>query len=1039
MINDEFAAAVIAAVDPSAAVSADFRKQAIASCDNLKRSAEGWKVCLERLLTKHTDRHEVTFFCLMVLEEYVDSHYGKLPDEQRTPFRQSVMDLLGNFIRPGAALQQGFIKNKLCLVIVKLVKHDYPTRWPDFFTDMLKWFAVQLEREAIDVFLRILKIVDEEIAEFEADRTEAEIQTVMLIKQTLKVTCIQDIVGTMYNILVQCQTKHVDLAARCLDTLAEYIGWVDISFVANERFIALLYHFLQVPDLQELAADCINEIIFKRLNGNDKIKLIKTLNIFQVLEQTQLKNEGFAIKIAAIVDTLGQELLMCTTQGRKVLKGSCHVLDADEITPHLEAEAAAMLQQALGMGYNCLEFPSFRVQEQVLEFYLSFTNILKALPAMGDVEEKHYRRIFLAAANGLAFPDWYQFEDLGDDEIHFQRFRDSGPKRLFVNLLRCQPDLGISLLTAFITSELSSSNLTPAKIEALLTLLYLVQEGIKNLKTFLKQNSAFYNVVGSLLMSDVSNTRHAAVQIQYFKCCNRYVSLFESHTQLIPVVVGYFMDTRGIQSSNPTVRSQACYLLWRFIKGFSVAGRSHLQPLATPLIEAVQAVITPFLQKQTLDSAKDLSLDDCDYLCELMGIMVSSDVVGATNNGIVLGQVASFFQSRLDSILSHQHIWSQSELDAELACNKMAQIMSSIGCMSKALTKDSKACPNDPAVHRRKAPASCSSAPSLPCHAATPVAASTCVRTNHSAAVCTCSTVASVFSTALKSSIPPAQDGGLFGEAVIPSLPHALEVLLVHSSQHAVVPLLQLISQLMAKFNERVASVVDGLFEKVVQVSFAAIHKFDYIDASGGQASAGYTVDKQDRDLIFKSYYQIIKMVTSTPGLAFVLTSDKNKGHINQILSSVTRGCSFPQDVAVHKTCFHILNKFVEHWHSAANGNVEASVRSFIFQDITAKVFECLSAPYISPNPDEFDAGALLLVKEIVSLQITCAKCFSEAYLNTLGEYLVCGPLKMSQDWAKGYCMALAGTNQNDSKMLLMGFVKDRAKRLKANYNAGFR
>ena len=49
------------------------------------------------------------------------------------------------------------------------------------------------------------------------------------------------IIDILYNIFVACHgnEQYIELAARCLETLSEYIGWVDIELVASERSVAL--------------------------------------------------------------------------------------------------------------------------------------------------------------------------------------------------------------------------------------------------------------------------------------------------------------------------------------------------------------------------------------------------------------------------------------------------------------------------------------------------------------------------------------------------------------------------------------------------------------------------------------------------------------------------------------------------------------------------------------------------------------------------------------------------------------------------------
>jgi len=62
----------------------------------------------------------------------------------------------------------------------------------------------------------------------------------------------------------------------CLDVIGAYVSWIDVSLIANERFVQVLLQFMAVPLLRETACDCVHEIICKGMEPTAKTALIES-------------------------------------------------------------------------------------------------------------------------------------------------------------------------------------------------------------------------------------------------------------------------------------------------------------------------------------------------------------------------------------------------------------------------------------------------------------------------------------------------------------------------------------------------------------------------------------------------------------------------------------------------------------------------------------------------------------------------------------------------------------------------------------------
>ena len=132
--HSDFVAAVLITFDPSA--DAGLREQAQAYCNAIASSEDGWQLCLAKLnevaLNRGSDH--VKFWCLMVIENIADKRYHTMSQESKDVLRRSLMLFVRDVIP--AVPQPGHIKNKLCAIIVRIVKHDYPAAWPTFFSSV---------------------------------------------------------------------------------------------------------------------------------------------------------------------------------------------------------------------------------------------------------------------------------------------------------------------------------------------------------------------------------------------------------------------------------------------------------------------------------------------------------------------------------------------------------------------------------------------------------------------------------------------------------------------------------------------------------------------------------------------------------------------------------------------------------------------------------------------------------------------------------------------------------------------------------------
>ena len=153
---------------PEAKEHAPLKQQAMAYCEQVKQSADGWRHNLG--LLKASQRSEAHFYALQTLQDLVVLREGEggaglqslLPEGARVELRVALLawmqQLQHQQLLPRLA---PFVLTKLAVVIALLIKADYPERWPPAFDELL--MLLKGGAAGIELHARIFAAIDEEI------------------------------------------------------------------------------------------------------------------------------------------------------------------------------------------------------------------------------------------------------------------------------------------------------------------------------------------------------------------------------------------------------------------------------------------------------------------------------------------------------------------------------------------------------------------------------------------------------------------------------------------------------------------------------------------------------------------------------------------------------------------------------------------------------------------------------------------------------------------------------------------------------------
>lgn len=197
-------------------------------------------------------------------------------------------------------------------------------------------------------------------------------------------------------------TKAVEVTCEATTVIGDYASWIDISLIVTPMTMSLLYRLLQQNEvsLRIAAADALLEIATKGMNGEDKIKLLRALNLTSTISELEKgtrrnKSQGelsdgevsFREHLARLANGVGIDLV-------RILEGpKSPVANMTKAASEARAAADEMLLSHLGIILDFLTDEWDELAEAVL-------------PCIGETlaAYKKLRRTGKAAASGADVP-----------------------------------------------------------------------------------------------------------------------------------------------------------------------------------------------------------------------------------------------------------------------------------------------------------------------------------------------------------------------------------------------------------------------------------------------------------------------------------------------------------------------------------------------------------------------------------------------------------------------------------------------------------
>ncbi|GAX79005.1 hypothetical protein CEUSTIGMA_g6445.t1 [Chlamydomonas eustigma] len=194
------------------------------------------------------------YFALQILENVIKFKWGALPIEQREGIRNFLSNLIIRFtLDEGLFRQESTFVNKLNILLVQILKHDWPHKWQSFIPDIVG--ASKTSETLCENTMKILRLLSEEVFDFSRlDLTQAKTKE---LKTSLnnEFRLIHELC-----VFVLMNTRKVELIKATLETLNVYLTWVPLGYIFESNLVELLLQMFPQPAFRNTALQCLTEV-----------------------------------------------------------------------------------------------------------------------------------------------------------------------------------------------------------------------------------------------------------------------------------------------------------------------------------------------------------------------------------------------------------------------------------------------------------------------------------------------------------------------------------------------------------------------------------------------------------------------------------------------------------------------------------------------------------------------------------------------------------------------------------------------------------
>ncbi|BAF22169.1 exportin-T [Oryza sativa Japonica Group] len=607
---DDLEQAILLASDSPAAAAASpaVRAEALAYCARARDETPPSSLlhlCLYGLAS--SPHAHVHFWCLQTIHDALLLRRRlALPDDLAL-LRSSLLSLAVS----SNAASPPFLRNKLAQLLALLVRFEYPHVYPSYFLDLIP--PSPPLPGPTDMFARVLVSLDDDLLSQDYPRNAEEASDAGRVKDAMRAQCVPQIARHWHEAAVSLRAADPAVAAVALDAARRCISWIDVSLVANDVFVPLLFDIALSPGsvapLAAAAVGCLSAVAAKRMDARAKVALLRSL----MSAQKGFGSPDSGLKMAHLVTAYAVEALECYRKlGSSDADGAAALEMLEEVLPAVFAAAESGDDDEVDSG-------------SVLEFLSGYVSTMKA-PT--EKQLGHLGQILEVVRMQMSYDPVYRghldvLDKIGKEEEDLMAEQRKDLIALFRSICRVAPGATQLFIRGLLVTALSSAEVSVEDVEVALTLFYRLGEivGEEEIRT---GAGLIRELVPMLLSARFSCHTHRLVALVYLDTISRYIKFMQENDQYVPHLLTVFLDERGIHHQNAHVSCHAGYLLMRAIRLL----KAKLVPYLDTILQSLQDALVQFTATDWANKdIKFSSSEDGSQIFEAVGLLIGIEEV----------------------------------------------------------------------------------------------------------------------------------------------------------------------------------------------------------------------------------------------------------------------------------------------------------------------------------------------------------------------------------------------------------------------------
>ncbi|KAJ8771344.1 hypothetical protein K2173_026521 [Erythroxylum novogranatense] len=260
--------------------SKDERAAADRMLQDLQSNPDMWLQVVHIL--QNTTSLNTKFFALQVLETVIKYRWNALPVEQRDGMKNYISELIVQLSSNEASFRmERLYVNKLNVILVQILKHEWPGRWQSFIPDLVA--AAKTSETICENCMAILKLLSEEVFDF--SRGEMTQQKIKELKQSLnsEFQLIHELC-----LYVLSASQRTELIRATLSTLHAFLSWIPLGYIFESPLLETLLKFFPMPSYRNLTLQCLTEVAALNFGDFYNVQYVKMYSVFMVQLQVIL-------------------------------------------------------------------------------------------------------------------------------------------------------------------------------------------------------------------------------------------------------------------------------------------------------------------------------------------------------------------------------------------------------------------------------------------------------------------------------------------------------------------------------------------------------------------------------------------------------------------------------------------------------------------------------------------------------------------------------------------------------------------------------